>query len=146
MTNLFKSTFKFLGIFCLAVLLGACGGGESADDGSTTTATAADETDYSGDLTVNETDIISEPGSATLSWTPPTQNLDGTTLTDLSGYKIYYGTQQGNYPNSITINNPGVTEYVIDNLPGNNTYYFAIAALDSENNESGLSNVASKTI
>ena len=30
-------------------------------------------------------------GSATLSWTPPTQNSDGSALTNLSGYSIYWG-------------------------------------------------------
>lgn len=33
-------------------------------------------------------------GSATLSWTPPTKNTDGSRLTDLAGYKIYYGTSE----------------------------------------------------
>ena len=31
-------------------------------------------------------------GSMSLSWTPPTQNTDGSALTDLAGYKLYYGT------------------------------------------------------
>jgi hypothetical protein len=31
-------------------------------------------------------------GQATLSWDPPTTNVDGTPLTDLAGYKVYYGT------------------------------------------------------
>ena len=33
-------------------------------------------------------------GSATLDWTPVTQNTDGTVLTDLAGYKVYYGTSR----------------------------------------------------
>ncbi len=37
-------------------------------------------------------------GSVTLNWTAPTQNEDGTTLTDLDGYKIYWGTTPGSYP------------------------------------------------
>ena len=43
-------------------------------------------------------------GSATLSWTPPTQNMDGTPLTNLAGYRVYWGTSLGDYPNSTTLN------------------------------------------
>lgn len=84
-------------------------------------------------------------GSATLSWTPPTQNTDGTPLTDLSGYRIYWGASSGNYPNSVTINNPGITTYVVENLaPG--TWEFVSTALNSDGVESSYSNPASKTI
>ncbi len=84
-------------------------------------------------------------GSATLYWTPPTQNTDGSDLMDLAGFKIYYGTASGNYPNQITINNPGVTTYVVDNLSAN-TWYFVSTAFNSSGVESDVSNVAIKTI
>ncbi|HEY9183125.1 MAG TPA: putative Ig domain-containing protein [Gammaproteobacteria bacterium] len=84
-------------------------------------------------------------GSATLSWTPPTLNTDGSPLTNLSGYKVYWGTALGTYPNSVTLNNPGLTSYVVDNLvPG--TYYFVATALTSAGVESTFSSAASKTI
>ena len=53
-------------------------------------------------------------GFATLSWDPPSINADGTTLTDLAGYKIYYGTSSGNYSQSIDVGN--VTTYSVNNL------------------------------
>jgi len=84
-------------------------------------------------------------GSATLSWQPPTQNTDGSPLANLAGYRIYWGTQQGSYPNSVTLNNPGLTAYVVENLTPN-TYYFVTTAINSTGAESGYSNVASKTI
>lgn len=84
-------------------------------------------------------------GSATLSWTPPTTNADGSTLTNLAGYRIYWGTSQGDYSSSVTVNNPGLSSYVVDNLlPG--TYYFAVSARNSAGVEGGMSNTASKTI
>lgn len=84
-------------------------------------------------------------GSVTLNWTPPTQNEDGTPLTDLAGYRFLWGPSAGNYPNSVTVNNPGITSYVIDNLaPG--TYVFAAKAVNSAGVESQFSNTASKTI
>ena len=84
-------------------------------------------------------------GSATLSWTPPTQNTDGSGLTNLAGFKIYYGTSLGNYPNQITIINPGITTYVVDNLSAN-TWYFVSTSFNSSDMESDYSNVATKTI
>jgi hypothetical protein len=84
-------------------------------------------------------------GSATLSWTPPTTNTDGSPLTNLAGYKIYWGTSQGNYTSSTTLNNAGLTSYVVTNLtPG--TWFFVATATNSAGVESAFSTVASKTI
>lgn len=84
-------------------------------------------------------------GSATLAWTPPTQNVDGTALTNLKGYQIHYGMQAGEYDQTVTVNNAGVSSYVIENLaPG--TYHFAISAITTSGAESEMSGEASKTI
>jgi hypothetical protein len=83
--------------------------------------------------------------SATLSWTPPTQNTNGSPLTDFAAYKIYYGNESGNYPTSIQIDNPGIATYVIDGLTPN-TYYFVVTAINSSGVESGFSNEASKQV
>jgi Putative Ig domain len=84
-------------------------------------------------------------GSATLSWTVPTVREDGTPLTGLAGYRIYYGTAAGSYPNRVQIANPGVTSHMITNLPAG-TYYFVATAYDSAGRESNFSGVVSKTI
>ncbi len=84
-------------------------------------------------------------GSATLSWTAPTQNIDGSPLTDLAAYKIYYGNSPGSYPNQIHIDNPGITTYVVENLVPN-TYYFVATSINSMGVESEFSNVANKTV
>lgn len=84
-------------------------------------------------------------GSAMLSWTPPTQNSDGSSLNDLAGYKIYFGLSQGNYPNSISIDNPGISSYLVENLPPN-TYFFVATAVNQTGQESPFSNVTSKTV
>ena len=84
-------------------------------------------------------------GSATLSWAAPTQNIDGSTLTNLAGYRVYWGTSPGSYPNSVTITNPGVTSYLVENLVAG-TYYFAVTAFNSPGEESSYSNAASKTV
>jgi len=84
-------------------------------------------------------------GSATLSWTAPTQNDDGTQLTDLAGYKLYWGTTSGSYANSVTINNPSVTTYLVENLsPG--TYEFVATSYKASGLESRYSGTAIKVI
>ena len=84
-------------------------------------------------------------GSATLTWLPPTENTDGTPLTDLAGFKIYYGTEEGVYTSSLTVDNPGLTAYVVENL-GPATYYFVATAFNADGVESAASNVATSQV
>lgn len=91
-------------------------------------------------ITVSQVSV----GSATLSWIPPSQNTDGTALTNLSGFKIYYGTSSGAMTQTISINNASISTYIVDNLSPA-TWYFAVKAVAS-GVESDLSNVASKVV
>jgi hypothetical protein len=84
-------------------------------------------------------------GAATLSWTPPTRNTDGSTLTNLAGYRISYGTSASSLSQQVTLSNPGLSSYVIDNLAAG-TWYFTIKAYTSAGTESAPSTVASKSI
>ena len=73
--------------------------------------------------------------SFTLSWNPPTQNEDGSPLTDLAGYRIYYGTTSGEYDEEIAVDSAGQTSYVIDNLaPGR--YFLVMTSVNSRGMES----------
>jgi hypothetical protein len=83
-------------------------------------------------------------GIATLSWTQPTENTDGTPITDLAGYHIYYGTDSSNFTQTLDIVEPTTTSYVIRGLH-NGTYYFAVTAYNGFGIESAKSNIASKT-
>jgi hypothetical protein len=91
---------------------------------------------------------VAEPGSgsgnAILSWTAPTTNTDGSLLTNLAGYHIYYGTSPTALNEEVTIAN-GVTSYVIEGLT-TGTWYFAVTSYTSGGAESAPSNIASKTI
>lgn len=84
-------------------------------------------------------------GSITLNWTPPTQNEDGSSLTDLAGYKLHFGTSSGNYTHHIRLDNPGISSYVIENLVPD-TYYIAATAFNQDGIESDYSNEAVKTV
>ena len=86
-----------------------------------------------------------QAGSATLAWTAPTARTDGSPLTDLAGYKIYYGRMSGVYDYQININNPGILTYAVENLVSGN-WYFALTAYDSKGIESDRSGEAIRKI
>jgi hypothetical protein len=82
-------------------------------------------------------------GAITLSWTAPTTNTDGSSLTDLTGYNLHYGSSSGVYGSSINIGN--VTSYTLNNLQAGN-YYFALTAYNSLGVNSADSNEVVKTV
>jgi len=84
-------------------------------------------------------------GSITISWTPPQARADGSPLTDLAGYHIYYGTASGVYSQTVTVASPSATSYTIANLSAG-TYYVTMRSFDTSNIESSSSPEASKTI
>jgi len=77
-----------------------------------------------------------------LAWTPPTENMDGTPLTDLAGYKIYAGAASGVYVSAVDLGN--VTTHALDLSPG--THYLAVTAYNVSGDESTYSNEISITI
>jgi hypothetical protein len=84
-------------------------------------------------------------GAATLSWNPPTQNSDGTPLTNLVGYRIYYGRNQDNLTQFVVVTNPGLTRYVVENLSPAR-WYFEMTSVNEEGSESRRTQTVSKTI
>jgi hypothetical protein len=84
-------------------------------------------------------------GRATLSWTAPTENTDGSMLSNLAGYRIRYGTSSSALTQTIVVDNASVTSYVVENLSPA-TWYFAVTAVNSQGAESSSSNVANKQI
>lgn len=84
-------------------------------------------------------------GSATLSWTAPTENTNGSALMDLAGYRIYYGDSPGALTEMIQVADASATTYVVGNLSAG-TYYFAIAAYASDGTQSAPSSSASKAV
>jgi hypothetical protein len=84
-------------------------------------------------------------GTATLSWEAPTTFTDGAPLTDLAGYRVYYGIDENNLSGTVQVNSVGMQTLVIDDL-GAGTWFFAIKAYTTSGAESALSEVVSKTI
>jgi hypothetical protein len=84
-------------------------------------------------------------GSVTVSWSPPTTNADGSPLTNLAGYRIYYGRTAEELEAVAVINNPGVTRRVIDDLSPA-TWFFAMTSVNDSGLESARTQVGSVTI
>ena len=76
---------------------------------------------------------------------PPTENADGSPLTDLAGYRIYYGRNQDNLTQVVVLDNPGLTRYVVENLTPAR-WFFAMTSVRTDGVESRRSTTASKTI
>lgn len=84
-------------------------------------------------------------GEANLSWTAPTENMDGTLLTDLAGYKVYHAQTNGIWPPPDDLPDPEATTYRVIGL-AEGAWFFTVKAYDYSGNESPFSNVATKTI
>jgi hypothetical protein len=107
----------------------------SVSDGQATTSLSA----FS--LTVNQV----ASGRATVSWTPPITNTDGSALTNLAGYRVTYGTSASALTTTATVSNPSLSNTLIEDLaPG--TWYFAVKAYTSTGTESEISTTVAKTI
>ncbi len=101
-------------LFFLTFLLGLSGCGGSGDSGSSI-------------------------GAVALIWEAPTTNSDGTPLTDLAGYKIYYRTSSGSYGTPINVSDENATNYTVDGI-SSDRWCFVVTAYDTSRNESNYSN------
>jgi hypothetical protein len=87
----------------------------------------------------------SSAGTVILSWNAPTENTNGTALTNLAGYDIFYGTSSSQLTQVISIDTVGLLTYVISNL-SSGTWYFEVVALNSAGVASVPSGIVSATI
>lgn len=122
-------------------------GGTCTASGSWTGAKALSGTQNVTNLTANATYTLtctrSIRSSASLQWTAPTRNTDGTTLTTLAGYRISYGLSATALTNAIQVASPTTVSYIVENLdPG--TWHFGVRAYTTTGAESDLSNIVSK--
>lgn len=69
---------------------------------------------------------------------------DPVIASSLSGYRIHYGTASGSYSRSADAGTS--TTWTVTNLHGGTRYYFVVAAIDSNGQESGYSNEVFKDI
>lgn len=82
---------------------------------------------------------------AVLMWTAPTENTDGTALTNLAGHRVHWGLSAETLSNTAQVDNPSVNTYTVTNLTPSTTYFFGVKAYTTQGAESALSNIVSKT-
>src|SRR2546422_705878 len=99
--------------------------------------------------------LATNPGSAGIldaSWTAPTTNTDGSPLTDLASYRVYYGsspspcTGTGFFSVTSPTSSPAPNQTVSLRLTGLATgalYYVTVSAVDTSGNQSACSAAAS---
>jgi hypothetical protein len=84
--------------------------------------------------------------SAKVSWRAPTTNVDGTPITDLSGFRVLYGNASGQYGQSLLVSSSSITSVVIEGLTSSTTWYFVVKAVAASGVESDYSMEASKAM
>mgnify|MGYP002065096227 FL=1 len=139
--QVFRKTRLFLGVARLFMVLTACGGG------STSTNPVDDLGSVDSGTTGTTTVAAQQVGSASLSWRAPAARVDGESLplTEIAGYRIYYGTRSGQYEFQTPIDDAYTSSITIDDLPVG-TYYFVMTTVDVNGLESGYSSEAVKVV
>ena len=84
-------------------------------------------------------------GWATVHWVAPTQNVDGTPLTDLAGYRVRYGQSSSTLDSTLQVAGASVTSATIEGLKVG-TWYFAVQAYTADGSESALTTPVYKVI
>jgi hypothetical protein len=87
------------------------------------------------------------PSRVTIVWTAPVARADESplSLSEIGGYRVYYGTSEGDYPNRIDVNDGSAVEVTLNDLPLG-SYYFVVTTYDVAGRESEFSPVLIKTI
>jgi hypothetical protein len=109
----------------------------SASDGTSSSALPA--------FAIKVSTATGSPGAATVRWANPTQNTNGSTLMNLAGVHLYYGTSASALNHEITVASTTQTSYVISGLTAG-TWYFAATAYNTSGVQSAMSDIGSKAV
>jgi hypothetical protein len=88
-----------------------------------------------------------DTGSFDLKWTAPVSRKDGSplSLSDINGFKVYYGKSKGKYTHYIDVSNGTAQKVKVKDVPVG-TYYVVMTTYDSDGRESGYSYSITKTV
>lgn len=80
-------------------------------------------------------------GVVNLSWVAPSEREDGTALalSEIAGFRIYYGTVSGDYQNHLDVNDSSAVQAQVAGVPSG-TYYVVLTTVDADGRESSYSN------
>jgi len=113
----------------------------SSTTGSSSTGSSTNGTSSSGAGSSSS----SSSDTVSVSWEAPTENTDGSALTNLAGYTLYFGTSASAMTQKVSISTVGELSYVLANL-GSGTWYIEVVAVNSSGIQSAPSSVVSVTI
>jgi hypothetical protein len=113
--------------------------------GTNTSSSTSGSTPSAGTVAKTPAPVTTVNGVATLDWLPPTENSDGSALTNLAGYTVYYGTSPGDLSQSVKVSNPGLTAYAVTGL-SSGTWYFAVTSYSAAGIESSRTGTVSTKI
>ena len=130
------------GLALATLALAGCGGSASAPLSSVASPSSSSSSSSASGPT---TTVKSGTGTAQISWTPPTTTTDGSTLLNLAGYNIYYGTSPSALTQEIQVSTIGLSTYDVTGL-GSGTWYFVVTSYTTDGTQSPPSNVVSYTI
>lgn len=124
----------------MCAFLAACGGSSNPMGAAASAVSTNSSTSSVGIAGATSATSTPTEKAITLSWTQPTQNSNGTSLTDLAGYTLHYGTSSQDYTGSIQITSATQTSYVVSdsNFPPGK-YYFTISAYNAQQVSSSFS-------
>lgn len=74
----------------------------------------------------------------TVAWKAPAEYTDGSPISGLSGYRIFYGATSGSYSDDTFVADPQATNVELDLAPG--SYFMAMSAVTATGIQSALSN------
>jgi len=125
-----KSLFTLL----ITLLLSACNT-EEASNGNT------------GAGLTQETTPQGVTQGVALSWIAPSEREDGTpiSMAEIAGYRVYYGTSEGNYPNELDIADSDNMQATLSNL-ASGIYYIVVTTYDMDGRESAFSEIVTISI
>lgn len=81
-------------------------------------------------------------GNTLIKWVAPSEREDktGLSLSQIAGYRIYYGVESGVYTEQVGINDPSATEYAVEDILMPSIKYFVVmTTIDTEGRESNWS-------
>ena len=122
------SRLKYLLSLVLIFSLVACAGGDGGVGGD-------------GNLS----GLISNPDGSiaalSLTWVAPSEREDNTglSLSEIAGFRIYYGTETGNYQNQFEVNDGSADHAQIVDVPQSGAYYLVMTTIDTDGRESSYS-------
>jgi hypothetical protein len=139
-----RGSWVVCALLLASTLLTGCN--ETSANSASDTAVSAASTEVAQSISSNLPPTrASTDKSIDVTWAAPTAYTNGSALTDLAGYIVYYGTSPSALTQSVDVPNAGATDYVVEGLTGG-TWYFAVVAYTNTGLQSAYSSVVSKTI